>query len=224
MPFAVVRGMWLRALLTKTDLQTAFRELTPVRIALDPNDHRRYVSFERPSSVEVIAGDAVYLETSGRVSWGVVGIELPITVRTLRVRAKPTIERLDAQEVIAFHLAIEHANLSSVPTFIESQVVSAINDALTARRAKLVWRFTRTLDFHFRMPETTEPRREVRLYASRGNVEVTHDGLLAATEFELAAEPSGEEVAADNDATAAVALSPEAMAAPSAALQPQERP
>ncbi|HEX2678769.1 MAG TPA: hypothetical protein VHM19_19080 [Polyangiales bacterium] len=178
--------------MTPSDILKVFSELTPLRIALDREQPDRTLWLERPTKVEIVDERAVRLVTSARIQWDVVNIKLPITLRSISVLATPSIETHDGRDVLMFAMKVEEADLSVVPSFIESQIIARVNEELEAHRTEIAWRFAETLDFKFRMPEGSEPRRDVHLYARHGNVRVSNEGLVLATSFELDAEPHGE--------------------------------
>lgn len=182
--------MWLQAILTPTDLERMLGEITPVRIALDrEDDAQRYLWLDRASRVETTDGDGVRIVTSARLQWDVIGIKVPITLRRVSVLVVPSIAQRDGMDVLAFNAKIEHADLSPVPEFIEESLIARVNSALTAENAQLVWRFTETLDFHFKLPDMLDPARGVRLHARWGAVRTTREGIAIAASFALDAEP-----------------------------------
>jgi hypothetical protein len=191
--------MWLQALITPTDLLKVFTELTPVRFALDPDEPDRYLWIAQPTRIEIVNGETIRVVTSARVQWDVASIKVPIVLRSLSLRATPAIENEDGHDVLVFGLQIEDADVSAVPGFIETPLVARVNEALEARRSKIAWRFTETLDFHFRMPALTAPRRDVHLYAHYGAVRIGEEGVAIASSFELKAGPHGEADAEPDD-------------------------
>ncbi len=183
--------MWLQALLTQADIQHVFSELTPVKVSLDATDPERYLWLAQPTSVEIVDNQSLRLVTSGKLQWDLVGLTLPVALRTISLRATPAIERQDGHDVITFGVQIEDADLSAVPGFLETPLIARINETLQARHTQIVWRFGETLDFHFQMPALSEPRRSVHLFARDGAVRFSDEGLVIAASFELAAHTQG---------------------------------
>lgn len=180
--------MWLTTLLAQADLVGVFNELTPVCLFFDANVRKRHVRIERPTRIDFVPDDAVYIEAEGQVAWDLVGVEVPLRLRKLRVRAAPAVEVVAGEGALVFELQIEYADLSAVPGFIESRMINAVNETLNTNRASLTWHFTRMLDFRFQMPASTEPRRDVRLRARKGAVRITSDGLLLSAALALEAD------------------------------------
>jgi hypothetical protein len=182
--------MWIQAIVTPTDLERMLGEITPVRIALDRNDDPdRALWLDRPSHVETDF-DGIRIITSARLQWDLIGIKVPVTLRTVRVLVIPAIAQRDGHDVLAFSARIEQADLSSVPEFIQAPVIARVNEALAGEQAQLAWDFTDTLDFHFHLPDALDPPRGLRLFARWGAVRTTTEGMAIAASFSLDAEPA----------------------------------
>ncbi len=193
--------MWLQALFTPADLERIVAEMTPVQMALDPDDPKRYLWLDRPTSVEMVGNVGVRIVTSARLQWDVIGITLPLTLRTVSVLLTPSITRRDGKDALAFSAQIETLDLAAVPALIEVPLVAKVNEALAAEPAQLAWRFTDTLDFTFQLPDTLAPARSLRLFARWGAVRTSEEGVAVAAAFGLDAEqlgpaPSAEAIAA----------------------------
>jgi hypothetical protein len=180
--------MWLQAILTPTDLEHVLAEITPVQIALDREDPGRYLWLDRPSHVETTDGEGIRIVTSARLQWDVIGIKVPVTLRTVTALVIPSVAQRDGHDVLAFSARIEQADLSSIPDFINGALISRVNEALAGDQAQLAWHFTETLDFHFHLPESMDPQRGVRLFARWGAVRTSHEGMAIAASFALDAE------------------------------------
>ena len=180
--------MWLQALLTPADLESIVAEMTPVQMALDPGDPKRYLVLDRPSSVEMVGKQGVRIVTSARLQWDVIGVPLPLTLRSVSVILTPSIAKRDGKDVLAFSARIESADLAAVPAMIEVPLIAKVNEALAADHAKLAWCFTDTLDFTFQLPDTVAPPRSVRLFARWGAVRMSEEGVAVAAAFALDAE------------------------------------
>lgn len=189
--------MWLQALLTPLDLERVIAEVTPVQIALDPEDPQRYLWLDRPREVEMLGEDGLRVATSARLQWDLVGIKLPLTLRRVSVLLTPSITQREGRDVLAFSARIEEADLAAVPALIEHSLIGKINEALSAEHAQVSWDFTNTLDFTFHLPDRMLPPRTVRLFARWGAVRMTEEGVAVAASFALDADPLP--AAADGD-------------------------
>lgn len=180
--------MRLEAHLTTADLQHALFQLTPMTVSLDPDSRHRRLSIKPPSEVELIEGVGLRVVTEVRLQWDVIGVRVPVTLRRVAIVLTPRIESQAGEEVLAFALRIEEADLSAIPAFLREVLVARVNDALTRPEARIAWRFMDTLDFHFDLPEAVRPRFHARLFARAGEVEVTDGALRLAIEWGVSAD------------------------------------
>lgn len=176
--------MWLQAVLTADDLLHALHELTPTRIRLDDDDPARTLHLEPPAEVRFRDGEGALITTSATLQWDVVGIKVPVVLRTVDVLLIPSIE-VDAQgaDLLALQARVERLDLSALPGFVEDKLRARINHALENPRAFVRWGFTRTLDFHFHLPDKVRPARDLRLSARWGALRVSEQGFAMAASF-----------------------------------------
>jgi hypothetical protein len=179
--------MRLEAHLTTADLQHAFFQLTPVTV-LDPDSPHRQLSIKPPSDVQLIEGLGLRIVSEVQLQWDVIGVRLPVTLRRVELVLTPTIESQAGEEVLAFALRIEDADLSAIPAFLREVLVARVNGALNRPDARIAWRFMDTLDFHFDLPPSVRPRFHARLFARAGEVEVTDGALRLAIEWGVSAD------------------------------------
>lgn len=180
--------MRLEAHLTTADLQHAFFQLTPVTVSLDPDSPHRRLSIKPPSEVELIEGLGLRVVTEVQLQWDLIGVRVPVTLRRVAIVLTPRIESQAGEEVLAFALRIEEADLSAIPAFLREVLVARVNDALTRPEARIAWRFMDTLDFHFDLPPAVRPRFHARLFARAGEVEVTDGAVRLAIEWGVSAD------------------------------------
>ena len=150
---------------------------------------RRFLGLDRPTSIEMVGNQGVRIVTSARLQWDVIGIPLPLTLRSVSLILTPSIAKRDGKDALAFSAQIESIDLAAVPALIEVPLVAKVNEALAADHAQLAWQFTDTLDFTFELPETMAPARSVRLFARWGAVRTSEEGVAVAAAFALDAEP-----------------------------------
>ena len=186
--------MWLQAILTADDLMHALQELTPTRIQLDEDDSSRSLSLEPPTEVKFRDGAGALVRTSARLKWDVVGITVPVALRTVQVLLIPTIEQgEDGADALVLQAKLEELDLSALPGFVEDKLRNRINQALEKPSAFVRWKFTKTLDFSFRLPDSVVPSRELHLSARWGAIRVSEQGFVMAASFSfLASVPPGE--------------------------------
>jgi hypothetical protein len=176
--------MWLQAIITADDLMHALAELTPTRIRLDDDDPDRAFELDPPSEVRFRANEGALIRTSARLRWDVVGIKVPVALRTVDALLVPSIERdADGNDLLVLQARIEDLDLSALPGFLDGKLKDRINAALERPSSFLRWRFIRTLDFHFHLPEKVQPPRDLRLAARWGATRVSEQGFVMAASF-----------------------------------------
>jgi hypothetical protein len=179
--------MRLEAHLTTNDFQHLFGQLTPLSISLDPEVPNRSLEIEPPSEVSLHAGEGLRIVTEVRLQWDVIGVRVPVTLRRVVLLLMPSMVTLDGEQVLAFALRIEDADLSAIPAFVREVLVNRVNEALARHHSRIAWRFMDTLDFGFPLPEAIQPRYAMRLYARAGDVEVRDGSLRLSVEWGLTA-------------------------------------
>jgi hypothetical protein len=181
--------MHLEAHLSAQDFSHVFGQLTPIRIALDANSERRFISLSPPRLVAIVASRGLRIIADLQLQWDVIGIRVPVTMKNVSVLLTPNVIESDGQLVLAFGVHIEDADLSAIPSFVENVLIDTVNDALVKMKSNIAWRFMETLDFVFRLPEQVHPRYRVRLFASSGSARVEQTTLVLTVEWGLEAHP-----------------------------------
>jgi len=174
--------MWAEAIITLKDCEDFVRSMTPLEIVLDDSGQRA-LFLEQPARVALVAGSGISVEAPARLRWTVAGIEVPIAIRLAQVYLLPTIEARDGRDALVFALRVEHADFVSLPDFVDESITSHVNAALDKSAARLVWSFTKTLDFHFKLPASMKPARQIDLAAKWGEVRVTEEAIVLAVSF-----------------------------------------
>ena len=180
--------MHLEARFSTADLQNALFQVTPLKVSLDRDSPQRRLAIEPPSEIALIAGVGLKIVSEVQLQWDVIGVRLPVTLRRVVIVLSPYIARAGGQEILAFGLRVEDADLSAIPAFLEEVLVARVNEALERPENRIEWRFMETLDFRFDVPDVIQPRFNVRLYARSAEVEVLHDALRLSVEWGLAAD------------------------------------
>lgn len=181
--------MHLEAHLTAKDFSHVLAQLTPLRIALDGDGERRFLSLSRPTHVAFAGLSGLRVIADLQLQWDVIGVLLPVSLKRVSVLLSPSVVEVEGQSVLAFGVRIEDADLSAIPSFVESMLLDRVNDALAKRESSFAWRFMETLDFTFRLPAQVSPRYRVRLYASSGEASMNAHALVLRVDWGLEAHP-----------------------------------
>jgi hypothetical protein len=174
--------MKLCATLTKEELVRAALELTPLDIAIAERP-KRSISLGRPSTVELIAGAGLRLGGSARATWDVAGVSIPVTVRRWQVLFRVSIAEHGADHVLAFVPVVEALDVERVPGFVDERLARALGAALTAKRDRLVWNFTRTLSYRRLLPARLSPTSRFELVPGASRIDVTASSMSLTVEL-----------------------------------------
>jgi len=184
--------MWLQAILTADDLMHALHELTPTRIQLDDDDPSRSLHLDPPTEVRFRDGEGALVRTSATLKWDVVGITVPVVLRSVELLLVPSIEQgIDGADVLVMQVRLEALDLSALPGFVEDRLRSRINQVLEKPSSFVRWKFTQTLDFKFHLPDAVVPPRDLHLSARWGAIRVSEQGFAMAASFSFLANVSG---------------------------------
>jgi hypothetical protein len=174
--------MWAEAIITPKDCEDFVRSMMPFEIVLDALG-KRALSLEHPARVALVAERGIMIETPARLRWTVAGAEVPISIRLAQVLLLPTIATHAGRDALVFTLRVERAEFVSLPDSIDKSITSRLNEALEKSPARLVWNFTKALDFHFKLPLSIRPARQIDLTAKWGRVRVTDEAVVLALSF-----------------------------------------
>ncbi len=160
-------------------------QLTPVRIHMTPTDEdRRWLELDSPTSASLVAGKGLRVSTRGRLRYKVLGITVPVTIRTLELMLSPRIgDAGDASRCLMFDVEILDADLSMVPAVVDSMLVSKLNAALSPHKTKAFWEFGETLSRAFNLPRRLEPLDQFTLTSTGGAVVVTDEFVQLRLDF-----------------------------------------
>ncbi|MCB9637167.1 MAG: hypothetical protein H6721_34080, partial [Sandaracinus sp.] len=111
-------------------LMTWATEITPLRIPLG-REGQRWVELQKPTSLEVVEGQGVRLETSGRVRWTWKGMGAPLRLRRVRALIAP---RVVEGGTLVFPMRFEHADLVRVPRVVEEAIRLRVEEVLASEK------------------------------------------------------------------------------------------
>ncbi len=173
--------MRLEATLTRDDLQGLVEELMPVTIRLGQKGR---LTLSNPSELELVAGSGLRVACHAHGSWDVLGVGVPVTLKTLVVLLEPSIAMRPDGDVLVFKLQVESADIANVPGVIGGRIVELVNTELAEKHVELAWRFRKTLSHVFSLPASLENLTHFGLTATAGALSVTEAALSFAVAFD----------------------------------------
>ncbi len=171
--------MWLEAILSEEDLVSLVAQLTPVKLRFG-NDGDLLL-FDA-SSVTLVAERGLRVACKAKLHWPVLGISVPVALHSLTVLLEPSVAKRDSEDILAFNVKIESADLAGLPAVVDREITARVNDALAS--TELSWSFKKTLSHVFELPKSLELLQAVDLRASWGQMRVTAEALVFAVSFQ----------------------------------------
>jgi hypothetical protein len=127
------------------------------------------------------------LVTSGRLSYELIGIKIPATIRKIQLLLIPeVVPATSSRQSLAFRLEIEEGDLVHIPDLIDDALVERVNAALTPEATSMVWHFGKALDQSVSMPERLEPLERLKLSVSGGAAAVDDRRICFSMRLDLA--------------------------------------
>jgi hypothetical protein len=177
--------MWIEAILTRDDLDRVMGSLCPLKISLGQGGN---LLLSEPRDLELVADIGLRMAVTLEVHWPVLGIQIPVSVRTAVLDVRPEISG-ETGGNLAFKLHLDEVDIAILPEFVDRGIVDLVNKELEAKHVELSWSFIQTLSHVFELPEALASARAVDLRAAWGRVKITSEALVLAVSFEVSIEP-----------------------------------
>jgi hypothetical protein len=172
--------MQLQATLTKDDLQTLVAQLSPLRVGLG---QKGQLTLAQPSGLALVADRGLRVVCAAQVLWEVLGVSVPVSLKSLSVMVEPSVESRADTDFLVFKMQIESADIVMVPALIGDRLTELVNAELAEKRVELSWSFGKTLSHVFRLPAVLQSLVSIGLTVSSGSVRVTDDALVFCVSF-----------------------------------------
>jgi hypothetical protein len=210
--------MWVEAILAKNDLEKAVNDFCPLSIQLGEDGS---IILSDPRGLELVPDAGLRFSVTVEVHWPVLGIQIPVSVRSATLEVKPEIVKNPPDgENLTFKLHIDDVDISMLPDIVDRGIVDRVNKELEAKHIELSWNFIGTLSHVFELPEALKSARAIALSAGWGQVKITSDALVLAVSFDASVEPRGVESRASGEpASSALALPDAARPVPSESIR-----
>ncbi len=183
--------MWLQAILTRDDLAAALERATPVRVDLQG---KGWLEIDRPTEVDLVPERGLRAVTSARLSLEVLGVTVPVTIKSATVMLRPEIARRErdgrTHEALRFALDVEQVDIAALPGVLDRGVAAVVNRML--HNEHVVWDYLQTLDFTIPLPQL-EPATSLELFAQWGEVRIGAEGFALALSFGVDFTHAGQE-------------------------------
>jgi hypothetical protein len=179
--------MWAEAILLVEDLDRLVAQFTPLTVTLGAGR----LQMSEPGPCVPVPGEGVRVTFKATAHWPVLGIDVPVAVRSLSLLLRPEICGTSTGEALVFQPVIEDMDMPGFPRALERKLTAMVNRELVRKDASLSWGFTETLTHSFRLPGSLAPVDALNLTATAGRVEIRSDGMRLAVSFTSAVMRAG---------------------------------
>jgi hypothetical protein len=185
--------MRLEAIVSKNDLTQLVAEALPLTMQLGDDGE---LSLSDATQVTLIPDVGLRIVGALKLRWSVLGITVPITVRSFAVVLRPEVTGGDSEhgEQLTFKVQLDHADVAGLPSPIDQGVVVLVNRELE-KHMELAWGYARTLTQSFDLPDTVQPLESFDLNVDSACVKTTDDALGLAIRFHARVRRRGESTA-----------------------------
>jgi hypothetical protein len=178
--------MWAEAILAKNDLDKAIRDFCPLKIKLGEDGS---VQISDPHGLDLVPDVGLRMSVTIEVHWPILGIQIPVSVRSATLEVRPEILKKPEGEPLTFKLRLDDVDISMLPEFIDRGIVERVNKELEERHVELTWNFIATLSHVFELPDALLSARAIGLRAGWGSVKITSEALVLAVSFDASVVP-----------------------------------
>jgi len=169
--------MQLNACLSKTDIRILLEQFLPLQIDLDGKDGNRLLVFDRLESLSLVAERGIRVELSGEVIWPVLGLEVPVRIKSLSALIRLSREtRPQANLIVGVEL--EEADLAWVPGVVDQGITDRINKELRERQSGLTWNFEKLLSHNFALPDALRSAESLKLVVDSSSFQVSDEQII----------------------------------------------
>src|SRR5690606_36132060 len=129
---------YLEACLPRKMVEAALNKLAPLKIHLAaPEENRRWIEFDPPTTVEFIKYEGIRIVTTGRFRIDIAKIEIPAQLHRIEFLVAPRIVSADKfSHAAALPIEILDADVRFIPGLIDSLIVSQVNQDLTPKASQ----------------------------------------------------------------------------------------
>jgi hypothetical protein len=171
--------MWAEAVLLVEDLDRLVEQFTPMTLTFGAGR----LQLSAPSRCAPVPGLGVRVTFKATAHWPLLGIEVPVAVRSLSLLLRPEICAGTDGEALVFQPVVEAMDIPGLPRALERKLTVMVNRELSRTHASLSWGFTKTLTHSFSLPGSMAPIDSLDLTATAGRIEVRSDGIRLAVSF-----------------------------------------
>jgi hypothetical protein len=182
-------SVWLEAIVPKEDLSALIRGMTPLTIRLGEDGR---LSLGEPTDISLVENAGLRVVCAAEIHWAVLGISVPVVVRSVTVLLRPEVEERPDGTAIVFRVEIEQADFAGLPDIVDDGITDVVNHELAAKHVELSVPYQRLLGHVFELPDVLQPPERLELVAGGAQLRTTTDALALAIEMSANVHGHGE--------------------------------
>ncbi len=175
--------MRIEAIFSRQDIEGVFLQFLPLEIDLDEGKGERILAVDEVFEISMLTGVGVRVGCKARVHWPILGISVPIALRSLHMVLVPSIELRHNRDCLIIRIRIEEADVAWVPSAIDAGLKDRVNRELAEKHIELVWGFGKTLSTKFQLPASLRSAEALALDVTQGRVGVSDEALGMSVAF-----------------------------------------
>jgi hypothetical protein len=177
----------IEATLTKADVRSLLERFAPLTIRLGGDDDE--LTLDGPIEVAFDPQTGVRVRCSAKVRWSVLGLHVPVTVRTLVARVVPMLRRDDkGTDALVFGVRLDAADIASCPGVLGDTIARKVNEELAKRHVEGAWSFHDLLDRGFALPDSVVTASAIGMRVGAAALRMTTETLSFAVKLDVAVE------------------------------------
>lgn len=189
--------MELQATLTTIDLRNLIEPALPLDVDIDGDQGERVFTLQELVGVEFVPQRGIRLSLTGKISWPILGVTVPITLKSIEVLISVAREeRPSAHLVLRF--VIEKADFAWIPGVVDGAIADRINAEIQARKFELPWDFEKLMTHRFPLPVAVTSAQALSLFVPASSLHITDRQLelrvTLSTHVERGAEAAASEM------------------------------
>ncbi len=177
------------------ELERIILAAAPLRIDLSNAEvGKRVIDIESVSRVELVAGEGIRIVGAGKITWPVLGLNVPVTLDKASVKLLPHAEATaNGALSLRLRILIESADVPMIPEFAEISVIKKVNDALVTSPPILDFDLRKLVNQHAALPDSFEPKTIFSSHLTSLDLAITYTEvhLSAVIGADLEREPVG---------------------------------
>lgn len=172
--------MEVRVTLSAEELVASVHEFLPYQVDISADgNQKRWLRVNAPESVEFIPKEGMRIIASATFHHNIPLVP-DVHIRRSVLSMRPHLIDGDRGEILAFAVTLEELDLKGIPSFIDSSIVSRVNDQMQARQKQIAWDFSTTLNRTVGLGQRSLLIEAVSLKPGQATLTITDDSVVLA--------------------------------------------